>query len=125
MLREGIARCMGTPFEWGAADCGFVFDVVRDMTGCDPFEPIRGYRSEAGALRRLYAAGYASVLEFVEANFCEIDPRLAQRGDLAYPGEIGHALMSPAIVDGAFMYSKTTVGGVRIPRHFIARAWAV
>lgn len=102
-----------------------MFDFIRDATGFDAIERIRGYSSEAGALRALRAAGYATTLELIQACFVEIEPKFAQRGDIGYPAKIPHALMSPALIDGAFAHSKHPAGAVSVPRNSIARAWAV
>lgn len=116
---------MAQRFQWGTSDCGFVFDIVRDMTGSDPFSIIRGYNDEVSALRHVRKAGFKTVLEFVEASFEEIDPAKAGRGDLGYPATIPHALMSPAIIDGANAFSKHPAGGVVVPRTLLARAFRV
>lgn len=125
ILRATITKHAHTPFVWGQSDCSFVFDAIRDMTGFDPGAEMRGYSSEREALAKVKAAGYSTMLEFVEANFSEIDPALAQRGDIGYPRDIPHPLMSPAIIDGPLAYSKHPAGGVVISRDLLARAWAV
>lgn len=125
IMRRAIAAHARQPFVWGASDCSFVFDIIRDMTGRDPIAEIRGYSSELGALRALRAAGYATTLDLIERNFVEIPPATAQRGDIGYPSNIAHPLMSPAIIDGANCYSKEPRGAVVFPRNHIARAWRV
>ena len=124
-MRGGILAHATTPFVWGSSDCAFVFDIIRDMTGFFPIEDMHVYTSEAGAVRVLRAAGFNSMLELVEACFPEIPPAMAQRGDIGYPADIPHPLMSPAIIDGANAYSKHPAGGIIIPRHHLTRAWAV
>lgn len=116
---------MLTPFDWGTSDCAMFADVVKALTGFDPIEGIRGYASELSAVRRLRAAGYVTTYELVAAHFPEIDPALAGRGDLGYPAEIPHPLMSPAVIDGAYAYSKGLDGAVIMPRSLITRAFAV
>lgn len=125
ILRAIIAKHTHAPFVWGSSDCSFAFDFIRDAIGFDAIESIRGYSSEAGALKALRRAGYASTLELIEQNFVEIEPEFAQRGDIGYPANIPHALMSPALIDGAFAYSKHPAGAVMVPRRLIVRAWAV
>jgi len=102
-----------------------VFDWIFEATGFDAISDIRGYTSEAGALKALRRAGYATTLDLVEQHFVEIEPRLAQRGDIGYPSSIPNPLMSPAVIDGAFAFSKEPRGGVVVPRRIITRAWAV
>ncbi len=125
ILRQSISLNMSQPFVWGQWDCSFVFDIVRDMTGFDPIQDVRGYSTEAGALKRLKQAGYTSALDLVERHFVEIAPATAQRGDIGYPMTISRELMSPAIIDGVHAFSKEPSGGVLIPRSSIARAWRV
>ena len=125
IMRELIAQHMAQPFSWGGSDCAFVFEIVRAMTGRDILVDIRGYTSEAGALKRLNQAGHSNTLSLVQEHFVEIAPEMAQRGDIGYPRTIAHPLMSPAIIDGANAFSKDPSGGIVIPRSGIARAWRV
>lgn len=116
---------MLTTFEWGVSDCAMFADVVRVMTGFDPIDGIRGYSSELSAARNLRAAGYVTTFELVATLFPEIPPESAGRGDLGYPAEIPHPLMSPAVIDGAYAYSKGPDGAVIMSRSLITRAFAV
>lgn len=76
-------------------------------------------------MKRMTAAGWSSMAELVAHNFHEIDPGLAQRGDLVYPAKIPSVLMCPAVLDGSNAFSKEPRGCVVFPRHLIARAFAV
>lgn len=116
---------MNQPFSWGQSDCSFVFDVIREMTGFDAIAQMRGYTNEAGAMKAVRKAGFSSVGAIVEANFQEIDPRLALRGDIGYPASVPHPLMSPAIISGPYAFSKEPLGNVVVPRTLLARAWRV
>jgi len=100
-------------------------DVVRVMTGFDPIAEVRGYSSELKAVRKLRGAGFLTTFELVASHFPEIPPEMAARGDLGYPAEIPHPLMSPAVIDGAYAYSKGPQGAVIMPRSIITRAFAV
>lgn len=124
-MRAVLSRNMSEPFVWGESDCSFVFDAIRDMTGFDAIEQMRGYSSERTALAAVRRAGFESILEVVEAAFEEIDPALAMRGDIGYPADIPHPLMSPALIDGSQAFSKQPSGVVVINRSAIVRAWAV
>lgn len=124
-MREVVIRHVYSPFSWGGSDCAFVFECVAVMTGFDALHDIRGYSTEAGALKALKRAGFDTVLDLVAASFEEIHPGFAGRGDIGYPSSIPHPLMSPAIIDGANAFSKDPFGGVVLPRSAIARAWAV
>ena len=124
-MREVMRKHMSEPFEWGGSDCSFVFDVIEAVTGFDAIHDCRGYLTEAGALRAIRRAGFQSVQEIVEASFHEIVPGIAIRGDIGYPAEVGHPLMSPAVIDGASAFSKHPKGAILVNRASIVRAWAV
>lgn len=124
-MRQVIRENMSQPFVWGVSDCSFVFDCICEMTGFDPIADIRGYTTEAGAMKALKRAGYDTVLALIEDNFDEISPALARRGDIGYPALIAHPLMSPAVIDGSSAFSKHPKGPIVIPRSAIVRAWAV
>lgn len=125
IMRDQVRKNIVAPFQWSASDCSFVFDAIREMTGFDAIEDIRGYGDEGSALRALRKAGFKSVLELVEEKFEEIEPAFAGRGDIGYPATIVHPLMSPAIIDGANAFSKEPRGPVVFPIDKIARAWKV
>ena len=125
ILRKGLAHHLAAPFEWGVSDCAFVFDIVRDMTGYDAIADGRGYTTEAGAMKALKRAGFETMLDLFSARFPELDPAMAQRGDLGFPAVTPNPLMNPAIIDGASAFTKYPGGRLVVPRHAIARAWAV
>lgn len=126
IMRAGIRQSLATPFAWGAsADCTFVFDIIRDMTGFDAIADFRDYSDEKSALRMLKRTGFESVKDLVASKFEEIDPAFAGRGDIGYPDAILHPLMSPAIIDGPNAFSKEPRGPVVFPIDKITRAWKV
>lgn len=125
ILRKGIGAHINEPFVWGQSDCTFVFDVIRDMTGYDAIAEIRGYSTEAGALKSMLKAGFQSAIDLICERFEEVDPALAIRGDIGYPASVAHPLMCPAIIDGANAFSKAIGGAIIVPRSAIARAWRV
>lgn len=123
-MRLSLARHIAAPFEWGVSDCALAFDIVRDITGFDAIDGMRGYADGSDAMRRLRARGFQSVLDLVAATFPEIPPSEAQRGDLGYVDDV-QPLMSPAVINGAVAHSKGIAGPVLIPRGLIVRAFAV
>lgn len=67
-------------FSWGSQDCAlFAADAVLAMTGVDLAKKLRGYKTAAGATRRIKAAG--GMRNFASA-LTEKHPGLAQRGDV-------------------------------------------
>ena len=126
LLRQVIAEHLALPIEWGVSDCSLFADAVLAMTGFDPVAGVRGYNSERSALRNLRRAGYETTADLVAAQFQEIDPAHAQRGDLGYPCQIRHPLMSPAVIDGQVAYSKSPgEGWVIVPVAMLTRTFAV
>jgi hypothetical protein len=124
-MRNCLAHHRWTPFEWGRSDCAFAFDVVAAITGYDAIAAYRAYHDEATCMRQLVRAGFPSISDLVAAHFPEISPCDAMRGDLGYPAEVPHRLMSPAIIDGPAAHSKGPDGFITIPRASITRAFAV
>jgi hypothetical protein len=124
-MSRAIACHRNVPFIWGSSDCALAFDVMQVMTGRDAIADLRGYVDEFTLLRRLVAAGFETGVQLVEARFREIAPVNAMRGDLGYPADVPHRLMSPAVIDGAYAYSKGPQGFITIPRSQITRAFAV
>ncbi len=79
-----IERCGAEPFSWGKNDCAlFAANCVKAMTGFDPSRGHRGYRTPAGALRKIKAAGFETYVELAEAMFKKIHISRAGVGDLA------------------------------------------
>lgn len=88
-LHDGLAARANQHFEWGSTDCLMtVSDLIRAMTDTDPAAAYRGqYSTELEALSVVKAAGCDSVEQLVQQiaaahQYAEINPRLAQRGDL-------------------------------------------
>lgn len=123
-MRVSLARHIASPFVWDDSDCSFAFRVVADITGFDALEGLRGYQSAQEAMQILRQAGYRTVLDLVAANFPEIAPSEAGRGDLGYVDGV-EPLMSPALINGPVAHSKSLAGPVTVPRGMITRAFAV
>jgi uncharacterized protein DUF6950 len=68
------------PFAWGSNDCGlFVADGILMITGVDLGAKFRGYKTEAGAMRKVRKAGG---MEGLAADLTPKHEGLAQRGDV-------------------------------------------
>lgn len=113
-------------FSWGARDCalGLAAGVVEAMTGTDLRDGWRGkYRTAAGALRALRAAGYDGLGDAAAGVLPEVHPAFARDGDLALieEGEIG----ALAVFNGGTLIVLTLDGlGVR-ERSAATRAFKV
>lgn len=82
-LNAVVAKHQLLPSEWGVSDC-YVLpdDAVEAVTGTRMYPKARGYKTEAGAARKLLGHGFNSVKDAFAAKFPEIPPTLAGRGDL-------------------------------------------
>lgn len=123
-LRDTIARHQAMPFEWGVSDCARMLgDCLLAVTGSDP---LAGYRwtTPTGAKRALKRAGASSAVEFFARHGVEIGPAFGQRGDFGIVAGDVDALMAPAVIDGAFAFSKNESGNVIVPISALVRVWA-
>jgi hypothetical protein len=96
-LARFIDAHQGTPFAWGENDCClFAANAILAMTGIDLAEGLRGYSTHTGALRIIAPFGDLETLAAgiaEEAGLEEIQPKLAQRGDLIFAEHQGMAIV--------------------------------
>lgn len=86
-LGEIVEGYRGKNFNWLAGVNCFFFamDVVKGMTGVDPYEEERGLiRSEEEAEVRMKARGFDGIEGAIEAEFKEVPVSLAHRGDIGF-----------------------------------------
>ena len=92
-LRDAIMARRTEKFAWGKFDCCLAAcDLVEEMTGVDPAKKLRGYRTAAGAFKKLAQLapevsedkrlGVVAAQIAVELGAPEIPPAYAQRGDM-------------------------------------------
>jgi hypothetical protein len=87
-LFQYLERRDAEPFKWGAMDCcTLAADWIVEAVGCDVYVDFRGrYSTALGAARLFKPLGGLStaVSQVMQANgFAEIQPNMAQRGDVA------------------------------------------
>jgi hypothetical protein len=83
---DEIDRLWRTPFDWDGHECviGLAGNMALAITGVDCAAEYRGtYKTAAGALKVMRAAGYENVADMVGAMLPEIHPSLAHVGDIA------------------------------------------
>lgn len=93
LLAETIQAAKQRPFLWGETDCClFAADCALAQTGRDPAASYRGrYKTALGASRLIKTAGGLTAI--LDSQYARIDPRLAQRGDLAlFDGPYGETV---------------------------------
>ncbi|WP_342640943.1 DUF6950 family protein [Rhodoligotrophos ferricapiens] len=112
------------PFEWGKSDCWcLAMDVVKAITGSDPYAHVRRYQTAAGSRRVMRTEGFASIGDALAAAFVEIPPVMAQRGDLGVV--VVEGAEAVCICEGVLWVGKSPTGVVRFPRAHVARAFKV
>lgn len=125
-LNETIEASRRTPFVWGQSDCAiFAADAIRAVTGEDIAAGYRGtYSDAAGALQALQDAGFADLAEMAVAYLPEVEPIMAQAGDIvALPSpETGWTL---GVVIGERVIGRDLAGLVTIDRSAAQRAFRV
>lgn len=122
-LAAFLSARQAMPFEWGrgANDCGaFAGEAVLAQTGRNPLIGLR-WSGKAGALRLIARAGGLGPL--VADRLREVEPALAQRGDiaLARSGQSsmqGEVLM---VIEGQMLIGP---GSTRAPRSAMLRAFS-
>lgn len=121
-LSDVIARHQDVRFSYGKADCvTFPLECVQAMTGGAIDVP--SYRTEAGAAKALFKAGFMSVGDALASRFQEIPPALAGRGDLVEA--INGNQVAGGVCVGMEVVCKTEAGNVLLPRSAIRRAFRV
>lgn len=82
-LKIVIERHMALPSQFGVSDCYLIpDDAVEAVTGSRMYPKAVGYKSEAGAAKKLHQHGFENVEQAFAAKFEEIPTSLAQRGDI-------------------------------------------
>lgn len=122
-LDEVLRRFATLPFEWGASDCVCLAGACGiAITGKDFVERFRPYTSELSAMRRLRAAGFASVEAAAASLLPDRQIGRAETGDLGVyrTGELG------VVIGSEIVYRDRLRGNVRLPlwsaRRFFALA---
>ena len=127
---EVIEKHDTMPLEWGKSDCfTFPMDIVKAITGKDPYKAERAYTTEAGAGKRLKSKKFKNVGDAFAALYKEIPPALAQRGDIGtIEGEHG---CSGVVFWDNVVWGKAPVELegrhrlMRVPRDKVTRAFRV
>ena len=126
IINAAIERAAQSDFEYGVDDCClWVCDLVAELTGVDLADPLRGYRSQFGAARKLksYAGG----------GLCEAAIKLANAAGLRPAGRPYQGVLVGVVADVngpalALFYRGRWIGrtirGVSVlPPHSATVAW--
>ena len=123
-LIDHVVETAAEPFAPGKHDCALAAaNAVKAMTGKDFARGFRGYKTIAGGMKKLKAAGYEDHIALAAEHFEEIPPAMAQVGDIAVvQGDGGLAL---AIVQGELIYVAAPGGRALVPLTSALRAFRV
>ena len=123
-LQAHLAAAARKPFAYGTHDCAlFAFGAVQAMTGLDMARGFRGYRTLAGAMKRLRKAGLADQFALVARHLPEIPVSYARVGDLSVvPGDAGEAF---GVVQGEYIHVLQKDGLALVPLLAASRAFEV
>lgn len=117
-LAEYILEWQQKEFKWGRSDCAlFAAGAVHVMTGRDLAKGLRGYRTEAGGLKKVRANGYADHVDVFAKNLPATDRPCA--GDLAAIESDGNLAMG--VFQGRGIYVMTPQHGLAL----VPNSWAV
>jgi hypothetical protein len=121
LLPEILEKYRVEPFTWGQLDCClFAANVIRDMTGHDYAEDLRGtYDTQFGAARVLHR--YGGLEELVDHFLGPSQaPSLARRGDVVL-GEVPEPTVGICVGHKAVFKSD---GGLEsLPLDLCIRSW--
>lgn len=112
-------------FRWGAYDCATLFaDAVQAVTGVDPLAKYRPWKNERSARMKMIRAGYSGMRDFARANFPEVPPSFAGRGDLGFPAKT-IPISCPAVIIGSEAVSRDQDGWICIPTSLLVTTFKV
>jgi len=125
-ILDDFMAAANRPFEWGAWDCGlFSADCIQAMTGVDIAAEFRGRYSTAKGARKVMRGSIGEMMDRVSQTYGmpEIDPLLAQRGDMCMvDSPLGDAL---GICVGSKVACTGPDGLAFVPVSSAIRAWKV
>ena len=122
-LQDCITRWRAAPFQYGKHDCAlFAAAAVHAMTDVDLARGLRGYRTEAGGLKKVRAAGFENHVDVFRKALTSSDQLRA--GDIAVlDTPEGEAL---GVVQGRGVYVMTPTRGLAlVPRSWIKTGMTV
>ena len=117
------------PFEWGGNDCaaGLAANLVLALTGVDVAADYRGrYKTRAGALRAMKAAGFASLGDLAASFLPEHEhPSMARVGDIVTVETADAFGEGFGVVNGERVFVLTEHGFGTVDRSLANRAFKV
>lgn len=126
-LAEYMAEIARLAFRPGRHDCAlFVAGAVKAMTGQDLGADWRGkYRTLTGGQKALVRAGFADHIALVASLCPEVQPALAQVGDVAVLPSGDGEFLALGIIQGPKVYVLEPGGLALVSRLHAKRAFTV
>ena len=123
-LNAVVAKHLALPSQYGVSDCYIIADDgVEAVTGERMYAGALGYKTEAGAARKLRQHGFETVRDAFAAKFEEIPVALAQRGDIGVIDRDG--VLSGGVFTGVGFMTRG-VGAVEfVPASAVSHAFKV
>lgn len=125
LLSGFIERSLQAPFIWGERDCClFAANAVREITGVDYAQELRGrYKTARKAQELLKASGgVTGIMERTALE--EVTPLLAQRGDVVLIETDQGSALGIVGMDGNLL-AQGPGGLTTLPLQRAVRAWRV
>lgn len=125
-LHKAIEAHRERPFKWGETDCClFVLECYDALCGVDVARTYRhSYDSEESAAEVLEALGGIEAVVPNVLEIEEIDPKLAQRGDIVLL-DLKDKTLGVIDMSGQRAVAASPAGMGTFPRKLILKAWRV
>lgn len=124
-----VKKYIGKSLKWGSVDClQIAAYCLRKLGHQKPTDGVRPYKTASGALRSFREAGYASLIDAVDAyGLTPIAPAMAMAGDIiAYPGiGFGGYGLGIALGDNKMLGLATIPATAQAPEHTLVDVGAI
>lgn len=124
-LRLVVERHLALPSTYGVSDCYIIADdAVEAVLGKHMYTGARGYKTAAGAAKKLRKRGFLTVEDAFAAKFARVPVSMAQRGDIGVVyqpnGEI-----SGGVFSGTGFFTRGEGQAVFLPYSAVTHAFRV
>ena len=124
-LRLVVEKHLALLSAYGVSDCYIIADdAVEAVTGKRMYSGARGYRTSAGAARKLRRRGFLTVEDAFAAKFERIPVALAQRGDIGVIYQPGGEVTGGVFIGTGF-FTRAEGGAVVLPHSAVTHAFKV
>jgi hypothetical protein len=124
-LRLVVEKHLALPSAYGVSDC-FVIpdDGVEAVTGAQMYPGARGYKTPAGAAKKLRKHGFLTVEDAFAAKFARIPVSMAQRGDIGVVYQ-SNGEVTGGVFTGTGFLTRAEDRAVFLPHSAVTHAFRV